>query len=60
MIFDENGHAGVSEFTEAFLAMPGVDPKLLPTGWVDNHYGWIVWKLASVDRMSFGSTELPK
>ncbi|XP_014218900.1 uncharacterized protein LOC106647145 [Copidosoma floridanum] len=60
LIFDENGHAGVAEFVSAFLAMQGVDPKLLPTGWIENHYRWIVWKLASIDRIHFDSLHLPK
>ncbi|XP_014234044.1 uncharacterized protein LOC106657181 isoform X1 [Trichogramma pretiosum] len=60
LIFDEKGQAGVEEFQSAFLAMPGVDPKLLPTGWIENHYKWIVWKLASVDRSCFDSTLLPR
>ncbi|XP_008215761.1 uncharacterized protein LOC100678620 isoform X1 [Nasonia vitripennis] len=60
LIFDEDGHAGVSEFADAFLAMPGVDPKLIPTGWIENHYKWIVWKLAAMDRIHFEKTELPK
>ena len=60
LIFDENGHASLPEFKEAFLAMPGVDPKLIPNGWIDNHYKWIVWKLASMDRVRFDSVLLPK
>ncbi|XP_011495611.1 PREDICTED: breast cancer type 2 susceptibility protein homolog [Ceratosolen solmsi marchali] len=60
IIFDENGHAGVSEFTKSFLALPGVDPKLLPTGWIENHYKWIIWKLASLDRIIFNTIKLPK
>lgn len=30
--------------------MQGVDPKLLPNGWISNHFKWIVWKLASLER----------
>ncbi|XP_046492215.1 breast cancer type 2 susceptibility protein isoform X1 [Neodiprion pinetum] len=54
LIFDENGYAGVDEFEQAFIASPGVDPSLVPHKWVGNHYRWIVWKLASMDRMKFG------
>ncbi|XP_071566622.1 uncharacterized protein [Temnothorax nylanderi] len=60
LILDENGYAGVWEFLRAFLAGPGVDPNLVPARWVENHYRWIVWKLASMDRMKFGSAELPR
>jgi len=60
LILDENGYAGVWELLRAFLAAPGVDPNLVPARWVENHYRWIVWKLASMDRMKFGSIELPR
>jgi len=60
LILDENGYAGVWELLRAFLAAPGVDPNLVPARWVENHYRWIVWKLASMDRMKFGSAELPR
>ncbi|KAG7189495.1 hypothetical protein KM043_017189 [Ampulex compressa] len=60
IILDENGCAGIVEIKRAFLASPGVDPNLLPTGWVENHYRWIVWKLASMDRMKFCTVDLPR
>ncbi|XP_011171336.2 breast cancer type 2 susceptibility protein homolog isoform X1 [Solenopsis invicta] len=60
LIMDENGYAGVWELLRAFLAGPGVDPNLVPARWIENHYRWIVWKLASMDRMKFGSAELPR
>ncbi|KAF5278315.1 hypothetical protein FQR65_LT03584 [Abscondita terminalis] len=41
---------GLSEIKEAFKAMLGVDPKLIPRGWIDNHFKWIVWKLSSYER----------
>jgi hypothetical protein len=31
----------VSEARNALLAMPGVDPILLPQGWAENHYRWV-------------------
>ncbi|XP_012059168.1 PREDICTED: breast cancer type 2 susceptibility protein homolog [Atta cephalotes] len=60
LILDENGYTGIWEFLRAFLASPGVDPNLVPARWVENHYRWIVWKLASMDRMKFGSVKLPR
>ncbi|XP_036144157.1 breast cancer type 2 susceptibility protein isoform X2 [Monomorium pharaonis] len=60
LIMDENGDAGVWELLRAFLAGPAVEPNLVPARWIENHYRWIVWKLASMDRMRFGSAELPR
>ncbi|CAL7935898.1 unnamed protein product [Xylocopa violacea] len=60
LILDENSYAGIIEIKRSFLASPGVDPKLVPTGWVENHYKWIVWKLASIDRIKLGSVSLPR
>ncbi|XP_031831801.2 uncharacterized protein LOC116426668 [Nomia melanderi] len=60
LILDENGYVGISEIKRSFLASPGVDPNLLPTGWVENHYRWIVWKLGSMDRVRFTSILLPR
>ncbi|XP_034943519.1 uncharacterized protein [Chelonus insularis] len=51
LIPNENNLAGSHEFKQSFLASPGVDPSLIPNGWVENHYKWIVWKLASMDRL---------
>ncbi|KAK4877391.1 hypothetical protein RN001_009897 [Aquatica leii] len=41
---------GLSEIKAAFEAMLGVDPSLIPCGWIENHFKWIVWKLASYER----------
>lgn len=60
LILDENSYVGISEIKRCFLASPGVDPDLLPAGWVENHYKWIVWKLASLDRIRFGSDVLSR
>lgn len=40
---------GRDEFYRAFLSMPGVDGKLVSPSWLDNHYRWVVWKLASME-----------
>lgn len=60
LILDASGSAGVTEFERAFEASPGVDPKLLPPDWVRNHYRWIVWKLASMDRVKLGCADIPR
>ncbi|CAK9796960.1 Breast cancer type 2 susceptibility protein homolog [Anthophora quadrimaculata] len=60
LILDENGYAGIIEIKRSFLASPGVVPSLLPDKWVENHYKWIVWKLASMNRIKLGSLILPR
>lgn len=50
LILDDDGTAGVEEFTRAFLASPGVEPKLISEQWVRNHYKWIVWKFSHYER----------
>lgn len=39
----------------ALCDSPGVDPKLISEAWVYNHYRWIVWKQASMEK-SFPET----
>ncbi|XP_068571096.1 breast cancer type 2 susceptibility protein [Cebidichthys violaceus] len=55
LIPSEDGTAGKEEFHRALCDTPGVDPKLICEGWVDNHYRWVVWKQASMER-SFPET----
>lgn len=50
LVLDAKGTAGVEEVTRAFLSSPGIEPTLVPAGWVSNHYRWLVWKFASVER----------
>jgi breast cancer 2 susceptibility protein len=50
LVLDANGTGGVEEVTQAFLSSPGIEPTLVPAGWVSNHYRWLVWKFASVER----------
>ncbi|CAN8006278.1 unnamed protein product, partial [Ixodes hexagonus] len=40
---------GKYELYSAFLGVPGVDAGLISRSWFDNHYRWIVWKLASLE-----------
>ncbi|XP_019713092.1 LOW QUALITY PROTEIN: breast cancer type 2 susceptibility protein [Hippocampus comes] len=55
LIPSKDGTAGKEQFCRALCDTPGVDPKLLADEWVYNHYRWIVWKLASMER-SFPQT----
>ncbi|XP_019864859.1 uncharacterized protein LOC109594117 isoform X2 [Aethina tumida] len=48
---NEDGQIGLAEICVAFRNTPAVDPKLIPDGWLENHYRWIVWKLAAYERM---------
>ncbi|XP_030237683.1 breast cancer type 2 susceptibility protein isoform X2 [Gadus morhua] len=41
---------GKEEFYRALCDSPGVDVKLLSQEWAYNHYRWVVWKLASMER----------
>ena len=50
IILDDGGNIGVEEVEAGFLAAPGVDPSLLPAGWVGQHYSWLVWTLHSYER----------
>ena len=47
LILDLKGTAGLEEVRRAFLCSDGVEPALVPAGWVANHYRWLVWKLAA-------------
>ncbi|EFA00407.2 breast cancer type 2 susceptibility protein homolog [Tribolium castaneum] len=44
---------GLSEIEVAFNTIPGVETKLIPNGWVQNHFRWIVWKLACYENFNF-------
>ncbi|XP_068601875.1 breast cancer type 2 susceptibility protein [Brachionichthys hirsutus] len=50
MIPTDDGTAGKAEFYRSLCDTPGVDPKLISEKWVFNHYRWIVWKQASMER----------
>ncbi|KAM8902703.1 breast cancer type 2 susceptibility protein isoform 2-T3 [Spinachia spinachia] len=55
LIPSRDGTAGKGEFYRALCDTPGVDPQLISDGWLDNHYRWVVWKQASMER-SFPET----
>ncbi|KAJ7995137.1 hypothetical protein DPEC_G00241440 [Dallia pectoralis] len=46
----DDGTAGKYEFFRALCDSPGVDPKLISENWVFNHYRWVVWKMACMER----------
>ncbi|XP_026137610.1 breast cancer type 2 susceptibility protein homolog isoform X1 [Carassius auratus] len=50
LVPDNKGTVGKEEFYRALCDTPGVDPKLISEAWVFNHYRWIVWKRASMER----------
>uniref|UniRef100_A0A671L2V7 Breast cancer type 2 susceptibility protein homolog n=1 Tax=Sinocyclocheilus anshuiensis TaxID=1608454 RepID=A0A671L2V7_9TELE len=50
LVPDNKGTVGKDKFYRALCDTPGVDPKLISDAWVFNHYRWIVWKRASMER----------
>ncbi|KAK6295574.1 hypothetical protein J4Q44_G00332870 [Coregonus suidteri] len=50
LIPHNDGTAGKQEFHRALCDSPGVDPKLITEDWVFNHYRWVVWKRACMER----------
>jgi breast cancer 2 susceptibility protein len=50
VILNEACNVDLDNLTLSFLTSPGVDPSKVSEGWVRNHYRWIVWKLASLER----------
>ncbi|XP_030754096.1 breast cancer type 2 susceptibility protein homolog [Sitophilus oryzae] len=50
IVSNTDNRVGVSEIEHSFKILEGVDPNLIPNGWIKNHFKWIVWKLASYER----------
>ncbi|XP_072547596.1 breast cancer type 2 susceptibility protein isoform X2 [Salminus brasiliensis] len=50
LIPDNRGTMGKEEFYKAMCDTPGVDPKLISEAWVFNHYRWVIWKRACMER----------
>ncbi|KAG7471233.1 hypothetical protein MATL_G00122260 [Megalops atlanticus] len=50
LIPSNDSTAGKEEFYRALCDTPGVDPKLISEAWLYNHYRWVVWKRASMER----------
>ena len=38
------------QFYSAFLKCEDIDRSLVPEDWFENHFKWIMWKLASYER----------
>ena len=57
-ILTDEGDLGVEQLEAALLAAPGVDPRLVPAGWVRHHYRWLVWSLACYQRSLRGGQAL--
>lgn len=50
LIMDENSCCGVTELKSAFNNASGVDVKLIPSNWFENHFKFIIIKLAAMER----------
>lgn len=48
---DAENRVGLAQIEFGFKSMDSVDVNLLPKNWIQNHFKWIIWKLASYDRM---------
>ena len=50
LVLEEDGGVGREEVGRALLACPRVAPTLVPEGWLENHWRWVVWSLACLER----------
>ena len=50
VVLSDDNSLGLTELSKAFMTMTGVQIDLIPKGWIENHYRWIVWKLAGMEQ----------
>lgn len=50
VILSDDNTIGCEEIEASLLASKNVDPTLVSSEWIRNHYRWIVWKLASMEQ----------
>ena len=50
VVFNDASNIDLEAITSAFRKSPGVNGAKITEDWVKNHYRWIVWKLASLER----------
>ena len=50
VVLNDASNIDLEAITHAFRNSPGVNGSKVTEDWVKNHYRWIVWKLASLER----------
>lgn len=50
MILADDNTIGREQIEASFFASANVNPMLINSAWVGNHYRWIVWKLACMEQ----------
>eukprot|EP00111_Clytia_hemisphaerica_P018528 TCONS_00054813-protein len=50
IVINEKVEIGLNEIKSAFMKSNDIDKSLVPERWIENHFKWIVWKLAAYER----------
>ena len=50
VVFSDASNIDLEAITNALRNSPGVNGGKVSEEWVKNHYRWIIWKLASLER----------